>query len=131
MVSLKELALTGASGGIALGRTSEDVIEALGEPTDRSQIRPEILKYGPLELTFRAGKVVLVAYYDVTEADRRVLVDLPRSRDQLKAVLKDAGAELNEEPALSYDDQVACAIPRSGAIVLFRGERLNSVQLGG
>ncbi len=131
VVSLRELVVTGASGGVALGRNSEDVMRSLGKPSDRSQIRPEILKYGPLELTFREGKVVLVAYYDSAEEDPRVHVDLPQSRDQLEDLLKEAGTELKEEPALSYDDQFACAAARSGAIVLFKGGRLSSVQLGG
>jgi hypothetical protein len=130
--SVRELIVTGASGGVVMGATVEEVVAQLGEPTDRSQITAEILKYGRLELTFSERRVVLIAYYARPPGScDPVDEDVPDDSREMEAWLTADGIAFERDEALSYDDQYALRATATGAVVVFERGRLRSVQIPG
>jgi hypothetical protein len=131
-VSLRELLVEGSSGVVAPGARATDIIHELGEPEDRSQISPEILRYGRLELTFVDGRAVLIAYYARSlDADDPVDQDIPTDVHDVEAWLASDGIDFERDEHLSYDDQDVLRATPSGSIALFKRGELRSVQVPG
>jgi hypothetical protein len=111
----------------------QTALDILGEPSARSSIKPDILKYEPLELTFIDDHLVLIAYYAHRPAPRGsspiVSLDLPELLDEVEAVLRQEGVPSAPIDALTYDDQFALELPNSHAVVLFEKSALASVQV--
>lgn len=108
----------------------EEVTDALGEPTDRSSEPPLILVYGPLQLTFRQGELVLAAYYAGRgNVEARVAADVPETQEAVEALLVAEGAAFTNDPALSYDDYTSLQVHGSGASVSFEAGSLLGVQV--
>ena len=87
--------------GLGVGASEADVVTALGEPDDTSAIKPPIWKYGQSEVTFRDGRVVMLAVYEQLSADG------------VKQLLRKAGVEYRPDPELSYDTQEAYVVAES------------------
>jgi len=133
--SVRDLLVEGQSLGLAIGSGLDRVIDTLGEPADRSVIRPLVVKYGSVEFTFVDGVVILIAYY--AERHRHATAsaigeDLPRSMDAITRLLAEHELDVVVDSALSYDSQRALTVVGgSSATMLFDGTRLTSVQLAG
>lgn len=129
LASVREMVLCGESGGVALGRRLDDISRILGEPTDWS-VRPRIVQYGPLELTFRDGRVVLAAcYLSRNRHDDRVDIDVPLTLPAAEDWLRSENITFSPDPALTYDDQTALKVDKSRAHLLFEENDLWSVQI--
>lgn len=88
--SVRDLLVEGQSLGLAIGSGLDRVIDTLGEPADRSVIRPLVVKYGSVEFTFVDGVVILIAYYAERQrhaAASAIGEDLPRSIDAITRLL--------------------------------------------
>jgi hypothetical protein len=131
MVSIRELAVTGRSGVVGAGRPKADVIRSLGEPTDRSLIRPLILRYGRLELTFHDDGLILTAYYPSRGvSDGRIAEDMPTAQEEVELLLRERGLRFHEDADLTYDDQIAINVENAaGTLLLFEDGELTSVQV--
>ena len=107
----KAFLLTGAIKNLRVGSAQAEVIDALGEPDDRSAIKPEIWKYGSDEITFRDGRIASIALSeDATAGD--VLKTLAEER-----------VEHEREPELSYDTQTAFRILSSDVLLTLQDDR--------
>jgi hypothetical protein len=133
-LSLKELVLTGTSGGLSVGMTIGDVLAQLGEPIDRSITKSPILQYGPLELSFDQGELFLLAAY-LNQPERAaewtgVIFDLPGSLVQIEDFLRGSDVDFVPIESLTFESQSALKVLRSNASLIFdENQQLDSVQL--
>ena len=86
---------TAAIGGISLGAAQIDVAASLGEPSDMSVTRPLIWTYPRLELAFDSGRAYLIT------------LSIERPAEEVEAILRGAGLNLEPAPDLTEATQVA------------------------
>jgi hypothetical protein len=128
-------AVTGELGGVRTGLSAGRVQTAWGDPGAQSAgARPLVRQYGPVEVAFRADRVVMIAVYL-----RRGLAELPGQVDadlsqrtawpELRDRLADAGCTWRAEPTLTFDQQRAVRIEPSRVLAVFGGQGLDSLQV--
>lgn len=136
--TIKDFLQTARLGFIALDISRDEVSRILGEPEARMEHRrkPELWKYGNLQIAFVDGSVSLIALY-FTE-DKIVLPEalsihgyIPNSNTRIndfKEYLLSENLKLETYPVLTFDEQL-CLRSESGVHILFTRNRLASMQV--
>lgn len=138
MASISIFLRTGNLGPIGLGTKKSVVHEYLGEPNEKTVkgVRPEIWKYGDLQLAFVQGEVSFIGLYpteseltlpEALHIEDRMITGSIRI-DQFLSYLQSQGIPSRIDEMLTFDDQ-QCLVLDSGISVLFGNSTLDSLQL--
>lgn len=97
--------------------------------------RPEILRYGALQITIRHGKVILIALYFRRDGLESIpsLVELhPLSPEtdtrEFQNILDAHGLAAIEDQSLTYGSQVGLIVGDANVVAIFDGDKLSSIQ---
>ena len=110
----------GTLEGVGIGATEAEVREALGEPEAVSAIRSQIWKYEELEVSFHAGRVLLL-----TLNAREFGIKLP----EFERLLDERSIPHEIDPGLTFDTQTAIAAGAGATIVFDHDGTLDSVSI--
>jgi hypothetical protein len=134
----REFLKTGRLGELTIGSPKSQVLKILGEPEDRTNARqkPQIWKYGNLQIAFLKDSVVLIGiYFSEYETSLpeslRIEEDIPSYKTHLnefKQYLLREGISFEQNAELIADNQV-CILLESGIQIFFTEDMLVKILL--
>jgi hypothetical protein len=146
--TLTQFATTGRLGALQIGMLESEVRRLLGDPDDVSLTRPQIWKYGQLEVTFTSDPVedaatlaheraVDLMVVKVSQTDYELPHQLGVTADltststfaEVAVALSERQAVLETIPSLTFGDQMAAHVRQSGVTFTFGRDRLESISL--
>jgi hypothetical protein len=135
-VSLVTLLERGALGSVQLGRSRTAIVEQLGQPADQSVLRPLILKWPSLEVTFDSQERAILIAVEMPASEAlppEVRTDLEqlngRTQTEVLALIESSGLTWSADPALSRDEGVAVRPSSSPCVLMFEGDVLREVYI--
>ncbi|AFZ22680.1 hypothetical protein Cylst_0317 [Cylindrospermum stagnale PCC 7417] len=134
--TLKDFLQSGKLGSVSCDISRDQVCQYLGECEDCTEkAKPEIWKYGSLQLAFWKGILKFIGIY--FEANKLPLPEalciqgyMPSEEtkiDDFKEYLLKEGLDFHQDPVLSFDNQT-CLVVDIGVNIIFVNDKLYSIQ---